>query len=240
MILMIMRFWYRRLRSGARLTRRVLADLPQILRVLVIEVKRHGPWVASQYTLDHIVRLSTGAPSKHFSRITSHMHVGGQYTGSGWRRLQKRGITAVVNMRDEFDDAEAGIAPENYLFLPTVDDTPPTIAQLSQGVRFIHKQIDEGGQVYVHCMLGVGRSVTLVAAYLVSTGMTPTAAWRALRRRRPFIQPTLGQQARLVEFAAQSPNMWMNYDFDPEIPEQEMEELSTEPVMREPDGTLAL
>jgi protein tyrosine phosphatase (PTP) superfamily phosphohydrolase (DUF442 family) len=149
------------------------------------------------------VRLTTGAPPRNFSRITEHIHVGGQYTKAGWKRLQRRGITAVVNLRDEFDDAEADIAPPCYLFLPTVDDTPPSIAQLCQGVRFIRQEVQSGGQVYVHCMLGVGRSVTMVAAYLVATGMSPTTAWRTIRRRRPFIQPTVGQEARLVEFAAQ-------------------------------------
>lgn len=199
----MLRVGYRRFRGGVRLTLRILKDVPRLLVILGREIRRKGVWVASQYALDHIVRLSRGAPPQKYSRITSHVHVGGQFTAAGWQRLQERGVTAVVNMRDEFDDAEAGIAPEQYLYLPTVDDTPPTIAQLCQGVRFIHQQIEAGGQVYVHCMLGVGRSVTMVAAYLVATGMTPTAAWRTIRRRRPFIQPTVGQEARLAEFAAQ-------------------------------------
>jgi protein tyrosine phosphatase (PTP) superfamily phosphohydrolase (DUF442 family) len=199
----MMRASFRRIRKGVRLTLRLLADLPQIVRILGREIQRKGLYVASQYTVDHVVRLATGAPPRSYSRITEHLHVGGQYTVAGWRRLQRRGITAVVNMRDEFDDAEAAIAPPKYLYLPTVDDTPPSVAQLSQGVRFIYNEAKSGGQVYVHCMLGVGRSVTMVAAYLVATGMSPTAAWKTIRRRRPFIQPTLGQEARLVEFAAQ-------------------------------------
>jgi hypothetical protein len=218
----MIRAWYRRLRAGARLTLRILADLPRVFIILGREVRRKGVWVASKYTHDHIVRLSTGAPPLQSSRITPHLHLGGQYTLSGWRRLQKRGVTAVVNLRDEFDDADAGIAPEHYLFLPTVDDTPPTIAQLSQGVRFIQREIKDGGQVYVHCMLGVGRSVTMVAAYLVATGMTPVAAWRAIRRRRPFIQPTLGQEARLAEFAAQK----INFNVEPEELEPLNEEMA--------------
>ena len=214
----MLRLFYRRTRKGVRLTLRLLGDLPRILEILGREVRRKGLWVASQYTIEHIVRLSTGAPPAKFSRITSHLHLGGQFTASGWRRLQQRGVTAVVNMRDEFDDAEAGIAPDRYLFLPTVDDTPPTIAQLCQGVRFIRQEVEAGGEVYVHCMLGVGRSVTMVAAYLVAGGMTPSAAWRAIRRRRPFIQPTVGQEARLVEFAAQK----MDFDVDPEETELEL------------------
>ena len=213
----MIRPWYRRIRRGARLTLRLLADLPRVLEILVREVKRKGILVASHYAADHITRLTTGAPPAHYSRITSHLHVGGQYTVAGWRHLQQRGVTAVLNMRDEFDDAEAGIAPEHYLFLPTIDDTPPTIAQLCQGVRFIHEEIEQGGQVYVHCMLGVGRSVTMIAAYLVATGMTPSAAWKTIRRRRPFIQPTVGQEARLIEFAKQE----IDFDVDPEETEVE-------------------
>lgn len=58
-----------------------------------------------------------------------------------------------------------------------------------------------GGKVYVHCMLGVGRSVTLIAAYLVAEGMTVDDAWRLIRRRRPFIQPTEVQMAQLERWA---------------------------------------
>jgi hypothetical protein len=214
----MMKFWLRRLRKGVRLTIRILKDLPRVLQILVREVQRKGVRIASLYTVDHLVRLTTGAPPLAYSRITPHLHVGGQYTASGWRRLEERGVTAVVNMRDEFDDAEAGVAPDRYLFLPTVDDTPPTIAQLCQGVRFIQQEIKGGGQVYVHCMLGVGRSVTMVAAYLVASGMTPAAALKAIRRRRPFIQPTLGQEARLAEFAAQE----LDFECGPEETELEL------------------
>lgn len=214
----MIRVWFRQLRRGARLTLRIFADLPRILEILGREIQRKGLVIASQYTVDHVVRLSTGAPPRSYSRITPHIHLGGQYTAAGWRRLQERGVTAVVNLRDEFDDAEAGIAPERYLFLPTIDDTPPTIAQLCQGVRFIRHEIDNGGEIYVHCMLGVGRSVTMVAAYLVASGMTPPAAWKAIRRRRPFIQPTVGQEARLVEFAAQE----IDFNVEPEEIELEM------------------
>lgn len=218
----MLRTLVRRVRGGARISVRIFADVPRILEILAREVERKGLWVASQYSLDHLVRLSTGAPPRRYSRITANLHLGGQYTMAGWRRLQRRGVTAVVNLRDEFDDAEAGIAPEHYLFLPTIDDTPPTIAQLCQGVRFIRREIEMGGQVYVHCMLGVGRSVTMVAAYLVATGMSPAVAWRTIQRRRPFIQPTVGQEARLVEFAAQ------DIDFNAEPEELEVELLEAE------------
>jgi protein tyrosine phosphatase (PTP) superfamily phosphohydrolase (DUF442 family) len=188
--------------SRRHLFLRMLADLPRILVIMVCEVREVGPWRALQYMVDHVIRLATGAPPEHFSRITDHMHVGGQYTAGGYERLKARGVTSVISLRDEFDNAAAGIAPERYLYLPTIDDTPPTVEDLCAGIRMIREEVSHGGQVYVHCMLGVGRSATLAAAYLVGEGMSASEAWRAIRRRRPFIRPTAGQKQLVADFAA--------------------------------------
>jgi protein-tyrosine phosphatase len=193
----------KRVRAANSFFWRTLADLPRLVSKLGMEVWRHGPIVAGHYAVDHVVRISTGAPMLRYSHITPSLFLGGQHAVRGLHQLEQLGVTAVVNLRDEFDDAAAEIAPGRYLHLRVVDDTPPTIDQLCRGVEFIRKELREGGRVYVHCMLGVGRSVTLVAAYLVSEGMTPEHAWSAIRRRRPFIQPTEGQIAQLEAFAKQ-------------------------------------
>jgi protein-tyrosine phosphatase len=133
------------------------------------------------------------------------LHVGGQYRRRGWPRLAAWGITAVVNLRAEFEDAAAGIAPERYLYLPTVDDTPPALEQLRQGADFIAEEIARGGGVYVHCGAGVGRAPTTAAAYLVSTGLTPDEAWARIRAVRPFIRIKPGQALQIERFATISP-----------------------------------
>ena len=83
--------------------------------------------------------------------------------------MEARGITAVVNMRIEFDDSDAGIAPPRYLHLPVVDDHAPTLEQLQTGASFMADEIARGGGVYVHCGSGIGRAATMAAAYLIST-----------------------------------------------------------------------
>jgi protein-tyrosine phosphatase len=115
--------------------------------------------------------------------------------------LVARGITAVVNLRIEFDDQEAGIAPPRYLYLPTVDDDAPTMEQLEQGALFIADEAERGGSVFVHCGAGVGRAPSVAAAYLVHTGMSPQEAWACIREARPFIRPTQVQVAQLERFA---------------------------------------
>jgi protein-tyrosine phosphatase len=135
------------------------------------------------------------------SQITPQLHVGGQYRRRGWHRLVERGVTAVVNLRTEFDDAAVGIVPERYLYLPAIDDTPPTLEQLRQGADFIAEEIARGGGVYVHCGAGVGRAPTMAAAYLVSTGQSPEQAWATIRAVRPFIRLKPAQVAQIERFA---------------------------------------
>lgn len=179
--------------QGPSLFKRLI-HLVQILR-------KQGLRLTLIESYEQIVKIITGAPTEHFSRILPDVFVGGQFTGAGWPILEKRGVTAVVSMRGEFDDREAGIAPERYLYLPTVDNHAPTLAQLQEGVDFIREELANGGKVYIHCWEGIGRAVTMAAAYLVSTGMTPEDAWLHLRAIRPFIRPVEAQIEQVARFA---------------------------------------
>ena len=173
------------------------------LGILWHRLTRQGLRVTALWAADHAVRIIAGAPIRGLSQITPQLHVGGQYRRRGWPRLASRGVTAVLNLRVEFDDNDAGIAPARYLYLPTVDDDAPTMEQLHAGVAFIAEEIAQGGGVYVHCGSGVGRAAAMVAAYLVSTGLTSGRAWTRIREVRPFIRPTAVQVAQVECFAAQ-------------------------------------
>jgi len=184
-----------------KLLGRLLRKVAKGIRILWGRLTQQGPRVTALWAADHAVRIISGAPIRRVSQITSQLHVGGQYRRRGWPRLASRGVTAVVNMRVEFDDNDAGIAPERYLYLPAVDDNPPTLEQLRAGVAFITEEIAQGGGVYVHCGAGVGRAATMAAAYLVSTGLTPGQAWVRIQEVRPFIHPKPVQVAQIERFA---------------------------------------
>jgi hypothetical protein len=153
-------------------------------------------WIAAD-----LVRFITGAPMRRVSQLTPQLHLGDQYARRGWPILAARGVTAVVNMRAEFDGGDSAIAPTRYLYLPTPSDRPPTLAHLRQGIAFITAEIARGGGVYVHCRSGVGRGATMVAAYLVSTGLTPEQAWANIRAVRPYICPNPAQIVQIECFA---------------------------------------
>ena len=184
------------------MSNRILKGLGMLWRRLIYQ----GLRVTAMWAADHGVRIITGAPIQSLSQITPYLHVGGQYRRRGWPKLAARGITAVVNMRLEFDDNHVGIAPPRYLHLPTPDDGPPTLEALRAGVAFITAEIERGGGVYVHCGAGVGRAPAMAAAYLVATGLTAAQAWTRIREVRPFIRPSPSQIEEVERFAsARSP-----------------------------------
>jgi predicted protein tyrosine phosphatase len=178
-------------------------DLLKPFRILWQRLTHQGLRATAWWAADHAVRILLGAPIRRVSQIVPQLYVGGQHRRHGLSRMKERGITAVVNMRIEFDDAPAGLAFDRYLHLPTVDDHAPTLEHLRQGVDFITAEFRRGGVVYIHCGSGIGRAATMAAAYFVSTGQTPDEAWATIRRVRPFIRPTPPQLQRLERFAAQ-------------------------------------
>ena len=179
----------------------LLRQISKRIDILWGRLTGQGPQVTAMWAADHIVRVVTGAPIRSLSQVTPQLHVGGQYRRRGWPRLAARGVTAVVNLRIEFDDNDAGIAPPRYLYLPAVDDNPPTLEQLQEGSNFVAEEIARGGGVYIHCGSGIGRAATMAAAYFVSTGLTPAQSWERIRKVRPFIRPKPAQVAQVERFA---------------------------------------
>lgn len=181
-----------------RHTGNLLAKLKRLAHML----RHQGVPGTLQAGVDKVYRLVRGRPMGRFSQITSRLWLGGQPSARGLRWLAAHGVTGLVNLRSEYDYARLIASPMmRYLHLPTDDETAPALKVLQAGVDFIREEVEAGGRVYVHCWEGLGRGPTLVAAYFVSQGYTPAAAWARIRQRRPFVRPTTGQQEQLRLFA---------------------------------------
>ena len=176
-------------------------DLNTGWNLLRSRIREQGVRVTAWWAADHVVRILTGANVRRLSQITPQLYVGGQHRRRGWGRMRRWGVTAVVNMRIEYDDAQAGVASDRHLHLPVEDDTAPTLEQLHTGSRFIAAEIERGGVVYVHCGSGIGRAPTMAAAYFITVGLTAEEALDHIRARRPFIRPTAVQLEQLARFA---------------------------------------
>jgi hypothetical protein len=166
-------------------------------------VFRAGPMTLSLRVVDQVVRGISGAPLPALSRITPQLYVGGQHNQRGWQKMQALGITAIVNMREaQFDDNQRGIAPPDYLHLPTIDGTSPSLEQLQQGVAFISAELAKGGIIYIHCASGFHRAPTMAVAYLVATGVPVNDALARIRKVRPFARPVRSQRQQLEVFGS--------------------------------------
>ena len=172
------------------------------MRRLYLHFKYQGAKKGVLAAYDKLARCVTGGPLTRFCRVTGELWIGGQPRGAGMKTMRTHGITAVVNMRSEYDYPKlAKIHELKYLRLPTDDHGAPTLRDLAKGVEFITGEIDGGGKVYVHCWEGIGRSAAMAAAYLVSRGSSPDDAWKKIRRVRPFIRPTPAQIKRIEEYS---------------------------------------
>ncbi len=181
-----------------------LEKFPPALFVYIIyrRLREHGIRITYLWVRDKVQRRLLGFSPSDLSQILPTLYVGGQQYKHGLSRMRALGITAVVNMREESDDVKRGVTLDHHLWLPTTDDTPPSIEDLDRGVAFITKHILAGHSVYVHCAAGVGRAPTMAVAYLVSTGLEPKQAWDKLIQARPFVRPTLPQLDIIEDYAA--------------------------------------
>lgn len=177
---------------------------PPPLRTRIVKFIESGPYAIRLRIEDDLHRRAKGVSRRKLSEITPQLHVGGQHNGLGYERLRHRGITAIVNMREEeHSDKAKGIGGERHLHLPTIDHTPPSIQDLKRGVAFISREIEQHkGRVYIHCRAGCGRAPSMAAAYLISTGMTRKEALRFIKAARPFIDLNKFQLLVLDQFEA--------------------------------------
>ena len=117
--------------------------------------------------------------------------------------LARLEIGAVLDLRAE-ERAQPGAlarAGFHYLHLPVPDHGAPTEEELAHAADWVLQELGDDRKVLVHCRLGRGRSVTVVAAVLVRMGYPLADAMDLVRRRRPDAILSDAQVAVLYRYA---------------------------------------
>ena len=113
--------------------------------------------------------------------------------------LRERGVTAVVSLTERPIEALDGIQLRRH---PVPDMTSPAVEDLAGLVDWMRQVTERGGRVVAHCEAGLGRTGTLLAAYLVGDGWSSERAIAHVRRLRPGSIETPGQEEAVHRYAA--------------------------------------
>lgn len=100
--------------------------------------------------------------------------------------LKSLGIGAILNLCGEFCDLheiEAAAGFEVY-HLPLADEEAPELTELEKALAWLDEAIYLGKKVLIHCRHGIGRTGTVLNAYLLRRGLGHRLAWLKLRSLR--------------------------------------------------------
>lgn len=126
--------------------------------------------------------------------------IGRRLTDSEARDVVQKGVTAALDLTAGFPES-APLRALKYRNIQLLPLTVPSLDQLKEAVTFITEQ-SRNGIVYVHGALGYSRSVGVVAAYLVASGLASNVEAAVARLRAAVPQTLLDDvwMTRLHEF----------------------------------------
>jgi len=137
--------------------------------------------------------------------IVNRLYLGDLTAASDGAKLAELGITHVVSVLELTPDIPDTIGKDNHLHISINDvSNADILCHLERTTEFIKTALgaNENNKVLVHCLMGISRSATVVAAYLVATRkMTATDAIGYLQKKRTVVSPNLGFRQQLDEYA---------------------------------------
>ncbi|MBI5775739.1 MAG: dual specificity protein phosphatase family protein [Verrucomicrobia bacterium] len=129
-------------------------------------------------------RLNLGGSLEEFEDELVELHAAGI-----------RGIVTLLNIpSNETIFNQAGFS---FLCLSIPDGRAPTIEQVNSFVQFVDEHRAARTAVAVHCEAGLGRTGTMLAAYLIAKGDKPDIAIASIRSIEPAAIET-GEQVKFL------------------------------------------
>lgn len=134
-------------------------------------------------------------PGAHSSSIAADLAI-----------LREHGIQSVLTLTETPVLAhELESAGLNTLHLPVDDFHAPTTHQMLQALSYIDASLAENMPVAVHCLAGQGRTGTILAAWLLRSGLSAADAIAEIRALAPGAIESAPQVAALRLWADEQP-----------------------------------
>ncbi|EPS41497.1 hypothetical protein H072_4648 [Dactylellina haptotyla CBS 200.50] len=132
----------------------------------------------------------------------TQLYISGMFVMRRTDELQAKNITHVVSvLRGRLDPKlfEAYSSTGRHLHIQVDDDDDENLIEhFKTSNEFISRAVQQGGNVLVHCAMGISRSATIATAYLIYTKqIPPDAAIALIRQTRPIVSPNTGFMQQL-------------------------------------------
>jgi atypical dual specificity phosphatase len=116
--------------------------------------------------------------------------------------VRRQGIDTVLTLTENPLPADWTMGvPLSFEHIPMEDHAPPAQASLEEAATIVQDEIHRQRKVLVHCLAGQGRTMCVVAAYLIKDkGISPQDAIATLRSLRPGAVES-GQEKAVYDFA---------------------------------------
>lgn len=175
--------------------------------VIGVQVLGNGAiWASS--VASQILVPTLGAPDVdgigNLRVVDDRVWRGARPTAVGYQSLADRGVTTIVDLRSEsaaVPEALLGDLGIELVRVPVRDGQLPTDAQIARVLDAIDAST---GRVFIHCAAGVGRTGSIVAAYLLQDG--GVGRWGALLLNLEVGPPSLEQIAFVAGANAGGPD----------------------------------
>lgn len=173
------------LRFGARVFgKRDDGTIPLSTRLLLL------PYLLVAWGIWSLIRLG---PERCWDRVAPGVYLGRR----PYPRELPQDVTLVVDLTSEFARSIPKSSPLEYLCLPILDASMPSVSELH---ALVGRVAAHAGPVYIHCAQGHGRSAVVAGALLVSRGIARDAleAESLMKSIRPGVHMSRLQRDRLA------------------------------------------
>jgi atypical dual specificity phosphatase len=127
---------------------------------------------------------------------------GRPHTPTSCRVLVEQGIKTLITLTEDALPVQwtSAVGLET-VHIPVSDMGAPSLEQLNEAIQAIDESLATKKPVAVHCLGGIGRTGTVLAAYLVHRGLGAEEAIAEIRRLRQPSLETLAQEEAVRQYA---------------------------------------